>query len=86
MELILLIIAAGLVYVFSAWLHPYVKCETCNGTGKHSGALFTYATRPCHRCSGTGQKQRFTAALIGFGKPRKSMSRFQRSSSSFKGK
>jgi DnaJ-class molecular chaperone len=84
MELILLLVAAGLVYVVSAHLHPYVKCETCDGKGKHSGALFTSTFRPCHRCAGTGQKQRVIATLIGVGKPRKAMSRFQKPTSSFK--
>lgn len=84
MELILLIGAAGVVYIGSALLHPYVKCEACDGKGKHAGTLFTSTFRPCHRCSGTGQKQRFVAALIGIGKPRKSVSKVQKSSSSYK--
>ncbi|HEU4542860.1 MAG TPA: hypothetical protein VFR23_17150 [Jiangellaceae bacterium] len=84
MELLLVIGSAVVVYVMSAWLHPYVKCEACDGKGKHAGALFTYATRPCHRCAGTGVRQRFTAALIGVGRRRKTTSRFQKSTSSFK--
>ena len=84
MELWLLIGSAAVVYIFSAWLHPYVKCEACDGKGKHAGAIFTYATRPCHRCEGTGQRQRFTATLIGVGKPRKTTSRFQKFTSSYK--
>jgi DnaJ-class molecular chaperone len=84
MELALLVASALLVYVVSALLHPYVKCETCDGKGKHSGALFSYASRPCHRCSGTGQKQRLTAAVIGVGKRRKSINKIQKSTSSFK--
>jgi hypothetical protein len=84
MELILLVAAAAAVYVVSAWLHPYVKCEACDGKGKHAGGMFTSTFRPCHKCSGTGQKQRFAAALIGVGKPRKTVSRFQKPTSSFK--
>jgi DnaJ-class molecular chaperone len=84
MELLLLIGSAVVVYVTSAWLHPYVKCEACDGKGQHAGALFSYATRPCHRCSGTGLRRRFTATLIGVGKRRKTTSRFQKSTSSFK--
>ena len=84
MEILLLIGSEVFVCVMSAWLHPYVKCEACDGKGKHAGALFSYATRPCHRCSGTGLRRRFTATLIGVGKRRKTTSRFQKSTSSFK--
>ncbi|HEX6328369.1 MAG TPA: hypothetical protein VFZ72_17515 [Jiangellaceae bacterium] len=84
MELWLLIGSAVFVYVMSAWLHPNVKCEACDGKGKHAGALFTHATRPCHRCAGTGVRRRFTATLIGVGKPTKTTSRFQKATSSYK--
>lgn len=84
MELLLVVFAVVVVYVGSAMLHPYVKCETCDGKGKHSGALFRSASRPCHRCSGSGQKQRLTAAIIGRGKRRRSSSKIQPATSSFK--
>ena len=84
MELLLVVGAAVGMYVVSALLHPYIPCETCEGKGKHSGALFSNATRPCHRCSGTGQKQRLTAAIIGVGRARRSTSKIQPATSSFK--
>jgi hypothetical protein len=82
--LILLVIAGVLVYVISAMLHPYVNCEACGGKGKHAGALFSKAFRPCHKCSGSGQKQRLTAAIIGWGKRRQASSGIQPRTSSFK--
>ncbi len=85
MLVLVVILASAIgVYVVSCLLHPYVACETCEGKGKHSGALFTKASRPCHACSGTGQKQRAGAVLLGVGKPRKSSSRIAPSSSTFK--
>ncbi len=81
-----LLIAIALVFGISAALHPYVKCEACDGKGKHFGGVFGYAHRPCHRCSGTGQRQRLTAAIIGKGKRIVSTSKIQPWTSSFKDK
>lgn len=84
LALALLLAAILLVFVASAVLHPYVKCEACDGKGKHAGALFSNAFRPCHRCSGSGQKQRLIASMIGVGKRRKSSSKTQPRTSSVK--
>lgn len=46
-------------YWASTHLHPYTQCGACKGTGKHRGGVFTYAHRPCHKCSGAGRKQRW---------------------------
>ena len=64
-------------WVISVYIHPYVKCEYCKGLGRHRGAVFTYAFRPCHHCSGTGQKQRWGAVVFGRGIRRRSSSRVQ---------
>ncbi len=71
------VVIALAAYVLSLFLHPYVKCDRCGGLGRHSGALFGYASRPCHKCSGLGQKQRLGAAVIGRGRRRQSNSRIQ---------
>ena len=84
--LILLITSTALVYFGSCVLHPYIACETCAGTARHRGGLFTKATRPCHACSGTGQKLRHGAAVLGRGKRRKSTSRIAPRTSSIKDK
>ena len=82
--LVLIVMSAVVVYLGSCLLHPYIACETCGGKGKHSGALFSRASRPCHACSGAGQKQRAGAVLFSRGKPRKSSGRVAPRSSSFK--
>jgi DnaJ-class molecular chaperone len=70
-----LLLVVGVVVVVGYWLslhlHPYTRCEACNGTGAHRGAVFGYALRPCHKCSGTRRKQRFGAARLYLGEPRK---------------
>jgi DnaJ-class molecular chaperone len=70
-----LLLVAGVVVVVGYWLslhlHPYTRCEACNGTGAHRGAVFGYAHRPCHKCSGTRRKQRFGAARLDLGEPRR---------------
>jgi hypothetical protein len=84
--LVLLIASTAVVYFGSCLLHPYIACETCEGKARHGGGLFTKATRPCHACSGTGQKLRPGAAVLGRGKPRKSSSRIAPRTSSIKDK
>lgn len=51
-------------YFVSLLLHPYAKCRACKGIGKHRGAVFAYARRNCHRCSGTGHRRRWGAWII----------------------
>jgi DnaJ-class molecular chaperone len=51
-------------YFISLLLHPYVKCRGCKGTGKQHGAVFAYARRNCHRCSGTGQRRRLGSWIL----------------------
>lgn len=73
---VVLLVLAGLGYWLSLHLHPYTRCEACNGTGKHRGGAFSYAHRPCHRCSGVGRKQRWGASRLGLGDPRKEGPKF----------
>jgi hypothetical protein len=65
------VVAGGVAFVVSfvvsAFLHPYIRCGACKGAGRHRGAFFNYAWRPCHVCNGAGRKQRFTAAALGRG-------------------
>ena len=58
-------------FLASLHLHPYTRCEACNGTGRHRGSVFTYGFRPCHMCSGVGRKQRWLAGRQGLGDARK---------------
>lgn len=86
LTLILVVLAALAMFAGSALLHPYTACETCQGKGRHVGGLFKQNYRPCHKCSGTGQKQRLAAYLLGIGRERKSSSKKQPSTSSLKRK
>ena len=65
----LLLLAGG--FMASIHLHPYTRCDACNGTRRHSGSVFTYGFRPCASCSGTGRKQRWLAGRQGLGVPRR---------------
>lgn len=71
------VLAALLIvgYYLSLLLHPYMKCEVCKGTGKHTGSFFTHGLRLCHRCSGTGRKQRLGAFVLQRGQRRRASSR-----------
>lgn len=55
-------------YWLSLKLHPWRKCPACGGSNVHRGAVFTYATRGCKRCGGSGRQLRLGASL-GIGGP-----------------
>ena len=63
--LILIIIVAVVGYFVSLRIHPLAKCRLCNGTGRHSGSVYTYANRRCRRCGGSGRKDRFGTRFFG---------------------
>ena len=62
---ILIIIVAGVGYFVSLRIHPLARCRLCKGTGRHSGSVYTYASRRCRRCGGTGRKARFGTRFFG---------------------
>ncbi len=68
--LVLLAAVVLLGYWISLRLHPYAACPTCEGRGRHHGALFNRSWRPCHACDGRGRRQRLGARLLGYGMPR----------------
>jgi len=37
-------------YLISLRIHPFRKCHWCGGSGKVSGAIFTWSTRRCGKC------------------------------------
>ena len=76
----------GLAVVASAFLHPYVRCGACKGSGRHVGAVFNYAWRPCHVCNGAGRKQRLSAHWLGRGQRTRSGSRIVPATRSFGGR
>ena len=62
--LIIFIIIVAVGYYASLRVHPLTKCRVCNGGGRHSGAVYTYAQRRCRKCGGTGRKDRLGVRLF----------------------
>jgi hypothetical protein len=62
--LLVLLMAAFLVYVVSLSLHPNAKCHRCKGAGRHRGSLFSYAQRPCNSCKGRGVQPRLGRRVL----------------------
>jgi hypothetical protein len=65
----LVLAALGLfvAYFLSLRLHPRVRhtgWRSCNGTGEHRGAIFTWVFRKCPGCAG-GRLVRFGAGQFG---------------------
>ena len=52
-------------YLASIYLHPYTSCGPCHGSGQHSGSVFTYSSRACERCDGSGRRIRIGARVLG---------------------
>lgn len=64
--LIAWLVVTGAGYVFSCWLHPRRDCWTCDGSGKHRGRIYTYASRACQACGGSGRRLRLGSRILGF--------------------
>jgi hypothetical protein len=62
--LVVLAMAAFALYVVSLSLHPNAKCNRCKGAGRHRGALFSYAQRPCSSCKGRGVHPRLGRKVL----------------------
>lgn len=62
---ILIIIVAVVGYFVSLRIHPLARCGLCKGTGRHSGSVYTYASRRCRRCGGSGRRNRFGTRFFG---------------------
>jgi hypothetical protein len=62
--LVVLAMAAFVLYVVSLSLHPNAKCNRCKGAGRHRGALFSYAQRPCNSCKGRGVHPRLGRKVL----------------------
>jgi hypothetical protein len=57
------------LYMFSSSRRPFATCRTCNGSGRHSGMIFTYAHRQCPGCGGSGRHRREGLVLFRDGQP-----------------
>ena len=63
---VLLIVAVlgGLSYLFSLHVHPYTRCHSCKGAGRHRGMMYGYASRACGRCGGNGRQLRLGVRMF----------------------
>jgi DnaJ-class molecular chaperone len=62
---LLLIVAAIVVsYLVSLRWHPLRRCGSCSGTGRHFGAVYTYAQRRCRTCAGSGRRERLGVRVL----------------------
>ena len=55
------ILIAGL-WAWSLFTHPQVRCTRC--TSPHLGPLRIPSSHPCHKCGGTGTRQRLGVAAL----------------------
>lgn len=46
------------VYIAASFIHPPVKCDGCNGAGKHWSMMQYGDNNTCEECGGSGQKNR----------------------------
>lgn len=51
-------------YYISLRIHPLARCRWCRGTGRHYGAVYSYAHRRCRHCGGDGRKRRLGARML----------------------
>jgi hypothetical protein len=62
------IVIAGVVvlagYLVSLQVHPHRNCRSCDGTGRHSGAVWGYANRACGTCGGSPRHRRWGAQYL----------------------
>jgi DnaJ-class molecular chaperone len=59
-------IIAAIGYYISLRIHPLTKCRVCNASGRHFGAVYTYAQRRCRKCGGSGRLDRLgTRVFLG---------------------
>lgn len=54
----------GACYYISLQVHPFTKCKSCTGTGRHRGVLFDHASRACGSCGGTSRVTRLGVRLF----------------------
>lgn len=64
MALITLIVSVALAYVVSLAVNPWRPCRHCDGKGKFSDPLWSYAHRDCPRCKGRGRLPRLGRRVL----------------------
>ena len=56
--LAVIVVAIGVLWVGSLFVHPLTRCRTCKGQARHRGSLFKGSFRACRKCGGTGRRER----------------------------
>jgi len=52
------------MWLASAWLTPFRRCNTCEGTGRQTGLMSTWAHRQCPSCGGSGRHRRYNVTTF----------------------
>lgn len=51
-------------YWISLHLHPFTKCQACDGTGRHRGLLYVRGSRACTACGGNSRVPRLGVRMF----------------------
>jgi DnaJ-class molecular chaperone len=62
--LLIVAILAGFGYPFALHVHPYTRCHSCKGIGRHHGVVYGYAIRGCASCGGKGRQLPFGVCVF----------------------
>lgn len=61
--LLLLVIAAAVIWMVSLYVYPFRVCRRCGGTGHKRGSTWRRLGL-CPRCTGTGRSQRLGSRFV----------------------
>ena len=64
---LLIVIVAALIggaYLTSLWVHPWVPCRACKGSGRSRDPLWRSAYGTCRACGGRGRHARLGVRLL----------------------
>jgi DnaJ-class molecular chaperone len=57
-------VLGGSGYLSALNVHPYIRCHSCRGAGRHRGMMYGYAGRECRHCGGNGRQLRLGVRLF----------------------
>jgi hypothetical protein len=55
---------AAAAWITSLWVHPWIPCKSCDGSGKTRDPVFRSAFGTCPRCGGRGRKPRLAVRVL----------------------
>lgn len=53
-----LAVLAAAAYARSLWVHPWIRCRPCKGSGRTRDRIWRGAYGSCPKCGGRGRKPR----------------------------